>query len=362
MTEQRRPLVSVIVIAYNSERTLGWCLGCLRRSEWKDYELLVVDDGSQDRTAEIARRFADKVIQHGVNGGMSTARNTGNNHARGEILIHVDSDVLVPPDAIPRIVQHFQRHPEEGALTALLSRTHLNTDFFSQYKNLYMHYHFKKLPHRVTFLYGSLHAVRRPFVRPYDHRRRIANDTEMGQRLTGEGVAIGLLQDLEVIHLKRHNFFSLLKNDFSVAADWAGIFLSHRAWREVGKKHTGYAHASLAQLASLCVLPFLDISLVAFGFAGDGKWAGGVFCVFAFLWILFNAHFFAFLKRERGGWFALSAAAWTLWDQHVMLAGILAGFFKEICWAGVQGVFACFKRKDANVARVLPSRTGNQCF
>src|SRR5574342_401285 len=69
------PPMTVIVPAFNSEATMDACLAAIRRSTYRNYELIVVDDGSRDQTAWIAARHADKVLRFDANRGSAEARN-----------------------------------------------------------------------------------------------------------------------------------------------------------------------------------------------------------------------------------------------------------------------------------------------
>lgn len=92
------PKVSVIVATYNGERTLGACLRSLQRIEYPNYEVLVVNDGSTDQTAEIVREFPNvKLINQLVNQGLSVARNAGMKAATGDIIAYTDDDCRVSP-------------------------------------------------------------------------------------------------------------------------------------------------------------------------------------------------------------------------------------------------------------------------
>jgi len=86
------PSVSVVICAYNAEETLAECLEHTSRLEYPDLEVLVVDDGSTDRTADIARRFPRARLIEMAHGGLSVARNEGYRQATGDLVAYLDSD------------------------------------------------------------------------------------------------------------------------------------------------------------------------------------------------------------------------------------------------------------------------------
>jgi GT2 family glycosyltransferase len=92
------PFVSIIVCSYNGAKTLAACLESLGRIDYPNYEVILVDDGSTDNTAEIAARFPDVRYVHQTNHGLSHARNHGAAIAKGEIFAYTDSDCMADPD------------------------------------------------------------------------------------------------------------------------------------------------------------------------------------------------------------------------------------------------------------------------
>jgi glycosyltransferase involved in cell wall biosynthesis len=100
---------SVIVPAYREEKLIEKTLLSIRRQTFKGYELIVVVRPANDRTEEIAGRYADKVvIQRGK--GLGAARNLGAIEARGEILIFLDADTMVTQDFLERLNTLFSDH------------------------------------------------------------------------------------------------------------------------------------------------------------------------------------------------------------------------------------------------------------
>ncbi|HZB90280.1 MAG TPA: glycosyltransferase [Stellaceae bacterium] len=104
----RYPRVSVVVCSYNAERTMEACLASLEKLNYPDYEVIVVNDGSTDRTLAIAERFPYCRIISQVNKGLSVARNVGAEAATGEIVAYTDSDCVADPDWLAYLVAKME--------------------------------------------------------------------------------------------------------------------------------------------------------------------------------------------------------------------------------------------------------------
>ena len=105
------PFVSIIVPAYNEELVVGDTVASLLASDYSRYEIIVVDDGSQDNTSKvIVDRFGadDRVRLFTVaNAGKAAALNTGLRHARGEIIVALDADTLFTPQTVGALAHRF---------------------------------------------------------------------------------------------------------------------------------------------------------------------------------------------------------------------------------------------------------------
>lgn len=91
------PRISVVVAFYNAARTLEECLDSLLEVNYPDYEVIVVNDGSTDRSADIMERYPFHNITHSTNRGISAGRNTGFRAATGKIVAYIDSDARADP-------------------------------------------------------------------------------------------------------------------------------------------------------------------------------------------------------------------------------------------------------------------------
>lgn len=108
------PLISVIVPVYRVERYLKRCVDSILAQTYPNMEVLLVDDGSPDRCPEIceeyARRFSNIRVIHQQNKGLSGARNTGIDQAKGEYLAFVDSDDVISPYFLEKLYQALKEN------------------------------------------------------------------------------------------------------------------------------------------------------------------------------------------------------------------------------------------------------------
>ena len=109
------PRVTVVVAAYNGEAFLRQALESVFAQDFDSFEVVFVDDGSTDGTAEIARSFPVRYL-HQENQGLPAARNAGLRVARGELVAFADDDDLQPPSKLALQVRYLDEHPEVGCV------------------------------------------------------------------------------------------------------------------------------------------------------------------------------------------------------------------------------------------------------
>ena len=108
--------VSVIIPVYKVERYISATVRSVLEQTYSDFELLIVDDGSPDRSVEICQQFTDpriKIIRQ-QNRGLAGARNTGIRHAQGEYLAFLDGDDLWLPEKLEKHIEHLDNSPAVG--------------------------------------------------------------------------------------------------------------------------------------------------------------------------------------------------------------------------------------------------------
>ncbi len=113
MVEQK-PLVSVIIPSYNGEKFIAQALESVFEQDYQPFEVIIVDDGSTDRTAQIIDKYENIQYIYQSNQGVSSARNKGVAASSGEIIAFLDSDDYWPTNRLTVTVRYFQQHPEVG--------------------------------------------------------------------------------------------------------------------------------------------------------------------------------------------------------------------------------------------------------
>lgn len=111
-SNQQNPLVSVIIGNYNYGDFLAEAIDSVLRQTYRNYELIVVDDGSTDNSREVIESYPDLVAVFQPNGGQGSAFNAGIAKARGEIICFLDADDYYHPQKLSKIVDAFRTHPQ----------------------------------------------------------------------------------------------------------------------------------------------------------------------------------------------------------------------------------------------------------
>src|SRR6202035_2626969 len=196
---------------------------------------IVVDDRSTDITPEIAERYGVRYLQTPRTMGPGGARNLGSQHARGDILAFIDSDVVVHPGALGLFVEDFLRDPGISAVFGSYDDEPAWPTFIAQYKNLMHHYvHQVSSESPVTFWAGC-GAIRKSVfeeVGGFDDTKYTLpsiEDIALGLRLVQSGRTVFLDKRIQAKHLKRWTFKSMLRADIlNRAVPWSQLILQTR--------------------------------------------------------------------------------------------------------------------------------------
>ena len=147
--------VSVVIPTRNCREYLYRCLKAIRQSDYHDFEVIVVDDASEDEFPEVVRSYIDRVIILRKRVGPGKARNIAAQQARGEIVFFIDSDVEIKLNTLTKAVEFLKEHTDIAALFGSYDSNPDCLNFFSQYKNLFHYFvHQNSNPEAKTFWSG----------------------------------------------------------------------------------------------------------------------------------------------------------------------------------------------------------------
>ena len=301
-----RPTVSVIIPVHNGGTRFRRCLQNLAASDRTPEEIIVVSDGDSDGSWQVAAQCGANVLRIPTPGGPARARNLGASKAKGDILFFFDADVAIPKDAVGRVADAFQDDPDLVALFGSYDSEPFESNFLSQYKNLFHHYVHQTAKVDASTFWSGCGAIRRKVFLAIggfeeSYRRPAIEDIELGYRLKKAGHCIRLLKELQVKHLKRWEILSLLKADFLYRAlPWTALILKEDSF--INDLNTTLS----SRLSVICTFLLLASLLGTFGI--PLLFIPALACMIALL--LINRDLYHFFGKKRGLGFALKTIPW----------------------------------------------------
>lgn len=315
------PAVSVIIPVLNGSEYIRACLEAFFVSDNRDFECIIVDDGSKDDTLSIVKDFQVRQGGHppleGASGttcaeqseyvkvltlpntyGQSYARNRGVEVSKGQILLFVDADVVIRSDTISRVIEDFEKMPTIDALFGSYDDEPGAPNFLSQYKNLFHHYVHQHSKEDASTFWCGCGAIRREIflkVGGLNAKLRAIEDIEFGYKLKARHHNIYLDKDIQVKHLKRYSFFGLLKSDiFYRAIPWSKLMLSSGNTVNDLNTRTDYKASLGIVVLLICTIPFAAT-----------WWGLSVIMPLFMAFYLLNRNFYSFFAHKRGVLFAM---------------------------------------------------------
>lgn len=259
----------MIVPATNRPQTLAGCRAALLRSDLPPEEVVVVEEPADANAAR--------------------ARNLGAAQATGDVLLFVDADVEVHPDAVSRIRAAFAADATLAALFGSYDDAPAAAGIVSAFRNLLHHHVHHAAPGPASTFWTGLGAVRREAfdsVGGFDESIPFMEDVDLGMRLAASGARIELDPAVQGTHLKSWSLWQMLRTDFiGRGVPWVRLLLRHRGSTtalNLGWRHRLSALASLAGIgATLTRRPLVGLT------AGLSL-------------VALNRSFYALLLRRRG--------------------------------------------------------------
>ncbi len=286
---------------------MGRCLDALYSSDYGDFEVIVVDDCSNDNSVEVIQSSPCRLVRLDKHSGASAARNTGARLSTGDLLFFIDADCVVRPDTLS-CVNSAAEGKKEVVCGGTYTRLPYDDAFFSTFQSVFIHYSETK---RSEPDYIASHAMvidRETFRQsggfPEDFMP-IIEDVEFSHRLRRKGAELEMDPSILVSHIFGFTFVKSLRNAFRKSRYWTAYSLKNRdIFRDSGT-------ASLELKTNVASL-FLAVLL---GLLALVSWRASFFIpvpAILALNVYINRNLFAAFEKTKGPAFAIAAALYYL--------------------------------------------------
>lgn len=280
--------ISVIIPAYNAEKTITKCLSSVVSQKVKPFEIIVVDDGSSDNTMIFAKKFA-KVIKNVLSKGPSGARNSGAKVSRGDILAFTDSDCILKLNWLKKISAAFEDQNVGAVGGGYCSG--INNSFWQRFCTKELNYRRRNWYGSVKTLVSNNMAVRRNiFVEEggFPETYPVCEDMLLSFNISLKHKVLWLT-DNGVIHHFKNSLKSFLLHQFNFGKESTKFFLENPNVLASGNHQGRSLHLAII----ISFLFVLDIILLTF-FAITGSVVAVQFLTLLFIVLVFF-HFLIYM-------------------------------------------------------------------
>ena len=257
--------VSIIIPNRNAEATIGECLKAAFASNYKDFEVIVVDDFSSDNSLELIKQFPCKCIQLTNHSGASIARNVGVQHSSGEILFFTDADCLLKEDNLTIAVETFLSAGSNVIVGGTYTIQPVDDTFFSRFQSIFIHYSESRNTENPDYL--ATHAM---IISTLDFKKSggfsenylpILEDVEFSHRMRRKGYRLKLNSMIQVRHIFGYALKESMKNAFRKSMYWTIYSIKNKdLFKDSGTASTGLKLNTTFWLINILIINFSIMS------------------------------------------------------------------------------------------------------
>lgn len=319
-------LISIIIPAYNVEKTIDKTIEALLKQNYpkKDYEIIIVDDGSTDKTVEVISKFPVKLVKL-KHKGPANARNIGAKKSRGGILLFTDADCVPDKNWIKNMVEPFK---DQGIVGASGTYKTLNSEkLMARFVGYEIEQRHQKMERQrfIDFIGTFSAGYRRDIFlkfKGFDTNFKISSgeDPELSYRISKEGLKMVFQKNAIVKHPHPNTLWSYLKQKF-YRAYWRNLMYNKHKDKIFSDSYTSktlFPQALITGLVSfiLLILSYLNLFLIFY-----------IPIFIFFIALVFNLDLMYFLWKKEKTMALISPFILSL-RNIVVVFGILFGMLK----------------------------------
>jgi len=226
------PLLSIIIPNYNGAVTLDLCLRAATAITDESLELIVVDDGSTDRSVDIIRRYPCKLVQLAEHAGASRARNTGARYSRGDILFFTDADCLLSQEALSLVRRRMSAATDNVVIGGSYTPQPYDELFFSRFQSAFIHYSETKQALAPDYIATHALAIKATAFRRSggfnETMGPILEDVEFSHRLRRADIKLEMEPGLQVQHIFNYSLLDSWRNAIRKTRYWIQYSLNNQ--------------------------------------------------------------------------------------------------------------------------------------
>jgi len=321
---RKAELVSIIIPVRNGADTIARCLEAAFTSRYERFEVIVVDDGSDDRSVEIIKTFPCTFIQLSRHSGVSHARNIGAHHSHGDILFFTDADCLLNEDTVAIAVATLGAAGRDVVLGGTYTVKPADDRFFSAFQSVFVNHDESRVRDSPDYiaahamvLYADTFEKSAGFVENF---LPIIEDVDFSHRLRRTGHRLIMNPEIQVRHVFDFSLLGSVCNGFRKSKYWT-IYSIHN--RDLLADSGTASWALKLDVAAL----FGSILAAVLILSTGNAWFSVIIAVLMVLNITVNRDLLRGFYRARGMAFAFAASAYYLLVYPLVVgAGGLTGF------------------------------------
>jgi len=224
--------VSLIIPNYQGSATIGKCLEAAFASEYRNFEVVVVDDCSDDSSIEVIKSFPCKLVQMDRHCGAAQARNIGAAHSNGELLFFTDADCILQQDTLSIASRAVSQVGSNVVIGGSYTRIPFDNNFFSLFQSVFVNYSETRTEQHPDYI--ATHAMiidARSFQKSGGFSEAflpILEDVEFSHRLRQAGYSLIMNPAIQVQHIFNFSLYRSLRNAIRKSMYWTMYSIKNR--------------------------------------------------------------------------------------------------------------------------------------
>ncbi|MBI4698721.1 MAG: glycosyltransferase family 2 protein [Nitrospirae bacterium] len=227
-----RLLISVIIPNYNKASTIGQCLEAVFSSAYRNFEVIVVDDCSEDNSLEIIGQFPCRLVSLKTHSGASKARNIGAKNSSGSYLFFIDADCVLLKDTLSIVGSTLSATEADVVIGGTYTRLPYDKGFFNAFQSVFVNYSETKNIDGPDYI--AAHAMiihKQAFIKSGGFSEDflpIMEDVEFSHRLRRSGLRLIMNPAIQVGHIFNFSLYRSIKNAARKSRYWAIYSLNNK--------------------------------------------------------------------------------------------------------------------------------------